>query len=239
MDAFSAAKAKMGAKSGGEAAAAAAVGLAAPQPAAPAPGPAGPGSPCEPAAYKLEDLETLATVGECGRAARRRRTKELPRCLPACGRAAGTAPRCPPAGRWGPLRGGGVRVAAVGWPAGALGTPPRPLSDAGSRGCRRPCRGVRLPGAGFGGKGRLQPASASLSEAARGRQQGGVNACGNTRAFRQPRWCSVRYLPQHLPGVPGFVRLRTWSEGLPAQEGASRRELRGRAVFSHTGGLFL
>lgn len=63
MDAFSAAKAKMGAKSGGEAAAA---GLAAPQPAAPAPSPAGPGSPAapEPAAYKLEDLETLATVGE-------------------------------------------------------------------------------------------------------------------------------------------------------------------------------
>lgn len=65
MDAFSAAKAKMGAKSGGEAAAA---GVAAPQPAVPAPGPAAPGSPAalEPAAYKLEDLETLATVGECG-----------------------------------------------------------------------------------------------------------------------------------------------------------------------------
>lgn len=63
MDAFSAAKAKMGAKSGGEAAAAA--GLAAPQPAATAPSPAGPGSPSapEPTAYKLEDLETLATVG--------------------------------------------------------------------------------------------------------------------------------------------------------------------------------
>ncbi|XP_058719152.1 cAMP-dependent protein kinase catalytic subunit PRKX isoform X2 [Poecile atricapillus] len=62
MDAFSAAKAKMGAKSGGEAAAA---GVAAPQPAVPAPSPAGPGSPAalEPAAYKLEDLETLATVG--------------------------------------------------------------------------------------------------------------------------------------------------------------------------------
>ncbi|XP_074989819.1 cAMP-dependent protein kinase catalytic subunit PRKX isoform X2 [Calonectris borealis] len=61
MDAFSAAKAKMGAKSGGEAAA----GLAAPQPATPAPTPPGPGSPAapEPAAYKLEDLETLATVG--------------------------------------------------------------------------------------------------------------------------------------------------------------------------------
>ncbi|RMC06536.1 hypothetical protein DUI87_15973 [Hirundo rustica rustica] len=61
MDAFSAAKAKMGAKSGGEAAAA---GVAAPQPAVPAPSPAGPGSPAalEPAAYKLEDLETLATV---------------------------------------------------------------------------------------------------------------------------------------------------------------------------------
>lgn len=72
MDAFSAAKAKMGAKSGGEAAAAAvaaATGLAAPQLAAPAPSPAGPGSPAapEPAAYKLEDLETLATVGECGK----------------------------------------------------------------------------------------------------------------------------------------------------------------------------
>lgn len=66
MDAFSAAKAKMGAKSGGEAAAAA--GLAAPQPAATAPSPAGPGSPSapEPTAYKLEDLETLATVGEYG-----------------------------------------------------------------------------------------------------------------------------------------------------------------------------
>lgn len=66
MDAFSAAKAKMGAKSGGEAAAA---GVAAPQPAVPAPSPAGPGSPAalEPAAYKLEDLETLATVGECGK----------------------------------------------------------------------------------------------------------------------------------------------------------------------------
>lgn len=66
MDAFSAAKAKMGAKSGGEAAAAA--GLAAPQPAATAPSPAGPGSTSapEPAAYKLEDLETLATVGEYG-----------------------------------------------------------------------------------------------------------------------------------------------------------------------------
>lgn len=237
MDAFSAAKAKMGAKSGGEAAAAAAVGLAAPQPAAPAPGPAGPGSPCEPAAYKLEDLETLATVGECGRAggaaAANKGAAQVPACLRPCRRHRSPLP---PRGA---LRGGGVRVAAVGWPAGALGTPPRPLSDAGSRGCRRPCRGVRLPGAGFGGKGRLQPASASLSEAARGRQQGGVNACGNTRAFRQPRWCSVRYLPQHLPGVPGFVRLRTWSEGLPAQEGASRRELRGRAVFSHTGGLFL
>lgn len=56
----------MGAKSGGEAAAA---GVAAPQPAVPAPSPAGPGSPgaLEPAAYKLEDLETLATVGECGK----------------------------------------------------------------------------------------------------------------------------------------------------------------------------
>ncbi|XP_062343988.1 cAMP-dependent protein kinase catalytic subunit PRKX isoform X2 [Cinclus cinclus] len=62
MDAFSAAKAKMGAKSGGEAAAA---GVAAPQPAVQSPSPAGPGSPAalEPAAYKLEDLETLATVG--------------------------------------------------------------------------------------------------------------------------------------------------------------------------------
>ncbi|XP_075569848.1 cAMP-dependent protein kinase catalytic subunit PRKX [Pelecanus crispus] len=63
MDAFSAAKAKMGAKSGGEAAAAA--GLAAPQPAVPVASPTGPASPAapEPAAYKLEDLETLATVG--------------------------------------------------------------------------------------------------------------------------------------------------------------------------------
>ncbi|XP_063197149.1 cAMP-dependent protein kinase catalytic subunit PRKX isoform X2 [Chroicocephalus ridibundus] len=65
MDAFSAAKAKMGAKSGGEAVAAAAAGLAAPQLASPAPSPVGPGSPAapEPASYKLEDLETLATVG--------------------------------------------------------------------------------------------------------------------------------------------------------------------------------
>ncbi|XP_025958147.2 cAMP-dependent protein kinase catalytic subunit PRKX isoform X2 [Dromaius novaehollandiae] len=63
MDSFSAAKAKMGAKSGGEAAAAA--GLAAPQPAAASPSLAGHSSPAapEPAAYKLEDLETLATVG--------------------------------------------------------------------------------------------------------------------------------------------------------------------------------
>lgn len=69
MDAFSAAKAKMGAKSGGEAVAAAAAGLAAPQLASPAPSPVGPGSPAapEPASYKLEDLETLATVGECGK----------------------------------------------------------------------------------------------------------------------------------------------------------------------------
>lgn len=90
MDAFSAAKAKMGAKSGGEAAAAAAVGLAAPQPAAPAPGPAGPGSPCEPAAYKLEDLETLATVGECGRAggaaAANKGAAQVPACLRPCRR---------------------------------------------------------------------------------------------------------------------------------------------------------
>lgn len=170
MDAFSAAKAKMGAKSGGEAAAAA--GVAAPQPAVPAPGPAALGSPAalEPAAYKLEDLETLATVGECGDEGNKG-AAEVP-----------VQPRPSPAG-------GGARTAGCPLPQrpvfcgfflsaspSPLRSPSPLLSLFSRRATAGRCEGGWVPAVAVGARGRLAGTRRSLR--AVGELRGAAGAAG-------------------------------------------------------------